>query len=106
MSKIEESYTENEEVIITLELEDGTEMECVVLARFPLLNRQYVALLPASQLDDEEGEVFLYRFSEDENGEVTLDNIVDDEEFEAVADRYDELLDELDYDELVDADEE
>ncbi|MCD8053034.1 MAG: DUF1292 domain-containing protein [Lachnospiraceae bacterium] len=105
MSNIEESYTEEEDVIINLELEDGTQMECVVLARFPLEDRQYVALLPTDQLDDEEGEVFLYRFSEDEDGEVILDNIQDDEEFEAVADRYDEILDELDYDELVDASE-
>ena len=105
MSNIE-SYTEPEDVLITLELDDGTEMECVVLARFPLLERQYVALLPVDKLDDEESEVFLYRFSEDENGEVILDNIEDDDEFDAVADRYDEILDELDFDELVDADEE
>ena len=100
-----ESYTEPEEVVINLELDDGTEMECVVLARFPLLGRQYVALLPTDKLDDEEAEVFLYRFDEDEDGEVILDNIEDDDEFEAVSDRYTEILDELDYDELVDAEE-
>ena len=96
-------YTEPEDVIINLELDDGTEMECVVLVRFPLLERQYVALMPTDKLDDDEAEVFLYRFAEDENGEVILDNIEDDDEFDAVADRYDEILDELDYDELVDA---
>lgn len=98
-----ESYTEPDDVIITLELDDGSEIECVVLARFPLLERQYVALLPTDKLDDDEAEVFLYRFAEDENGEVLLDNIEDDDEFDAVADRYDEILDELDYDDLVDA---
>lgn len=98
-----EFYSEPEDVVITLELDDGSEMECVVLARFPLLERQYVALLPMDKLDDDEAEVFLYRFAEDEDGEVILDNIEDDDEFEAVADRYDEILDELDYDDLVEA---
>ena len=100
-----EMYTEPEEVIINLELDDGTEMECVVLSRFPLLGRQYVALLPTANLDDDEAEVYLYRFAEGEGDEVILDNIEDDEEFETVADRYDEILDELEYEDLT-ADEE
>ncbi len=99
MSKFE-TYTEPEDVNIQLELDDGTEMECVVLARFPLLNRQYVALLPVDAIEDEEAEVYLYRFAEDEDGEIQLDNIEDDEEFEAVADRYDEILDELEFEDM------
>ena len=79
-----DTYTEPDDVIITLELDDGSEIECVVLARFPLLERQYVALLPTDKLDDEEAEVFLYRFAEDEDGDVILDNIEDDDEFDAV----------------------
>ena len=101
MSK--DSYTEPEDVIINLELDDGTEMECVVLTRFPLLGRQYVALLPTDQLEEDEAEVLLYRFAEGEGDEVILDNIEDDEEFDAVADRYDEILDELDYEDLVES---
>ena len=101
-----EMYTEPEEVIINLELDDGTEMECVVLSRFPLLGRQYVALLPTANLDDDEAEVYLYRFAEGEGDEVILDNIEDDEEFEAVADRYDEILDELEYEDLTGDEEE
>lgn len=101
MSKLEESYTEEEEVIINLELEDGTEMECVVLARFPLLNRQYVALLSTEQIDSDEGDVYLYRFNEDSDGEVTLDNIEDDDEFDIVARRYTEILEDSDYDEII-----
>ena len=97
-----DTYTEPDDVIITLELDDGSEIECVVLARFPLLERQYVALLPTDKLDDEEAEVFLYRFAEDEDGEVILDNIEDDDEFDAVADRYDEILDELEFEDLED----
>ena len=96
-----EMYTEEDDVLIDLELDDGTTMECVVLFRFPLLGRQYVALMPADELDEEEGEILLYRFDEDENGEVLLDDIEDDDEYDAVSDRLDEIFDQMEYDELV-----
>ncbi len=107
-----EIYTEDEEVLIHLELEDGSEMECDVLTRFPLFGRQYAALLPTEAIDRGEGEVFLYRFQEEENGEISLDLIEDDDEFEAAADRYTEIMndqadeeeDEMNYDDFVDAD--
>ena len=49
--------------------------------------------------------VYLYRYSEDENGQPNLENIEDDDEYEIVADAFDELLDEQEYDELVGEDE-
>ena len=55
--------------------------------------------------DSEEGEVYLYRYTEDENGAPNLENIEDDDEYEIVADAFDELLDEQEYDELVSEDE-
>lgn len=95
-----ETYTEPDDVYVTLELEDGTEMECLVLLRFPLLGRQYAALIPSDSVDDPDAEIFLYRFGEDENGEAVVGNIEDDEEYEAVSDRYDEILDEIEYEEM------
>ena len=53
----------------------------------------------------EEGEVFLYRYSEDADGNPSLDSIESDEEYEIVADAFDEWLDEQEYDELVGEDE-
>lgn len=53
----------------------------------------------------EEGEVFLYRYSETEDGTPNLENIEDDDEYEVVADAFDELLDEEEYDEIVGEDE-
>ena len=50
--------------------------------------------------ENEEGEVFIYRYSEDSEGNPSLDNIEDDEEYEAVADRFDELLDEAVYEDM------
>jgi len=95
-----ESYTEPEDVMIDLEFEDGGTEECVVLLRFPIEEQQYIALMPVSQINDEEGEVYFYRFAEDEEGEVQLSDIKTDEEFEMVADRYEEILDDMDFDEL------
>lgn len=50
-------------------------------------------------------EVYLYRYTEDENGAPNLENFEDDDEYEIVADAFDELLDEQEYDELVSEDE-
>ena len=54
----------------------------------------------------DEGEVFLYRYSETDNGEPVLDNIESDEEYDIVSDAFDEFLDSQEFDELVDADDE
>lgn len=96
---------EEQEMTVTLTLDDDTEVECVVLTIFNAGEREYIALLPVEGAESEEGEVYLYRYSETEAGEPTLDNIEDDDEYELVADAFDELLDEQEYDELVGEDE-
>lgn len=95
----------DEEMTVTLTLDDGSEIECLVLTIFEAGGRDYIALLPTEGIDGEEGEVYLYRYTE-ENGEPDLQNIEDDDEYEIVADAFDELLDEQEYDEMVDEDEE
>ena len=90
---------------VTLTLDDDSEIECVVLNIFSAGDREYIALLPMEGAESEEGEVYLYRYSEDENGQPNLENIEDDDEYEIVADAFDELLDEQEYDELVGEDE-
>ena len=55
--------------------------------------------------DSEEGEVYLYRYSETEDGTPVLDNIEDDDEYEIVADAFEEMLDDQEYYELVGEDE-
>ena len=106
MSDIENQDLENEEsATVTLELDDGTSVECVVLTIFPVGNNDYIALLPIEGEADEEGEVYLYKYTESPEGEPNLDNIMDDDEYESVADAFDELLDSQEYDELIDEDE-
>ena len=101
----EEMELEQEEMMVTLTLDDGTELECVVLTIFDAGEREYIALLPVEGEEAEEGEVYLYRYSEDKEGNPTLDNIEDDDEYEVVADAFDQLLDDQEFDELVGEDE-
>lgn len=96
---IEDSY--EDELTLTLEMEDGESIDCIVLAIFPWEEKQYIALVPVDQADDEDSDIFLYEYSEDEDGQPVLDNIDDDDVFEAVCDRFDEICDEEDFDELV-----
>ena len=102
-----EEMDNQEEMTVTLTLDDGKELECVVLTIFPEGDKEYIALLPMEDANDEsdQGEVYLYRYSEDENGQPNLENIEDDDEYEIVADAFDELLDEQEYDEVVGEDE-
>ena len=101
----QENMEEQEEMTVTLTLDDGTENECVVLTIFTAGERDYIALLPMEGAEAEEGEVYLYRYSESEDGQPNLENIEDDDEYEIVADAFDELLDDAEYDELVGEDE-
>ena len=95
----------DEEMTVTLTLDDGTELECVVLTIFEAGEKEYIALLPLDGREAEDGEVYLYRYVEDINGNPALENIDSDEEYEIVADAFDELLDSAEYDELVSEDE-
>ena len=91
----------DEEMTVTLTLDDGTELECVVLTIFEAADKEYIALLPLDGNEAEDGEVYLYRYEEDADGNPSLDNIEDDDEYEVVADAFDELLDDQEFDEIV-----
>ena len=101
----EEMDLEQKEMTVTLTLDDGSEVECVVLTIFEAGDRDYIALLPTEGAEADEGEVYLYRYEEDADGNPSLDNIEDDDEYEVVADAFDELLDDQEFDEIVGEDE-
>ena len=93
-------------VTVTLTLDDDSTVECAIVGIFDGGDKEYIALLPLDENgENDDGEVYIYRFQE-VNGEPSLDNIMDDDEYERVADAFDELLDDSEYDELVDADDE
>ena len=100
-----EQDMEQEEVTVTLTLGDGSQLECVVLTIFDAGEREYIALLPMDSEETDEGEVYLYRYTEDADGNPNLENIESDEEYDIEAEAFDELLDEQEYDELVGEDE-
>lgn len=87
---------------MTLDLDDGGKLECIVLNVFPVNNREYIALLPMNDEGhvDEDAQIFLYRFEELGDDEVNLETIEDDDEFELVSDYFDEMLDEQEFNEL------
>ena len=71
----------NEEATVTLTLDDGSEVECAVMAIFPVgkEGHLYIALLPLTEDgENEDGEIYLYRYTELEDDEIQLDNIEDD----------------------------
>ena len=87
---------------MTLDLDDGGKLECIVLNVFPVNNREYIALLPMNDEGhvEEDAQIFLYRFEELGDDEVNLETIEDDDEFELVSDYFDEMLDEQEFNEL------
>lgn len=84
---------DDDDVMVTLELDDGHSLPCEILTIFEAGERDYIALIPAKD-DADEVDVYLYRYSEDADGTPSLDNIQSDEEYEIVEERFDELLDE------------
>jgi len=88
---------------VTLTMDDNTEVECAIIATFPAQDKEYIALLPLDENgENEDGEVFIYRFTIDEENNPQLENIEDDEEYEIVSDAFDEWLDAAEFEEECD----
>ena len=86
--------------VITLTLEDDSELQCAVLTVFDVDGQDYIALLPLDvEEDDDDREVLLYRYSELSEEEIEINMIETEEEFDKVAQRYYEVNDETDEEE-------
>lgn len=101
---------QDEEMSVTLELDDGSSVECAIITILTVGKQDYIVLLPLDENgENEDGEVWFYRYSENEedpNEEPELEYIEDDEEYEAVAEAFDEYLDSVEFDEIIDVEEE
>ncbi|MCR5309966.1 MAG: DUF1292 domain-containing protein [Lachnospiraceae bacterium] len=93
----------DEEMTVTLELDEGT-VVCSILTILEVDGKDYIALQP---MDDEgnaaSDEVWFYGYSEnpdDPNEEPELRNIESDEEYEKVFDKFDEYLDNLEFEDM------
>ena len=82
-------FGDEQDVILTLEVEDGTWIKVTPLASFEIeeLGTEYII---AVELEDDEqtmtGEVQILKYEEDENGEAAMSSIEDEEELELATD--------------------
>ncbi len=84
---------EDDDVVVTLSLDDGSEVTCEILTIFDLGDQDYIVLLPLDKNGEPnaEGQVYIYRYMEDETGAPSLENIMSDEEYDAVSARFEEI---------------
>ena len=110
MAKDKQNHTEtnemnDEEMTVELDLEDGSHVVCAIVTILENQGKDYIVLLPQDENgENEDGEVWFYRYFEDKNdvnAEPKLEYIEDDEEYEAVADAFDEYLDNVEFDEYM-----
>lgn len=87
------SVENNNEEIVTLYDEDGTETDYVVVEAVEYSGKTYLALVEAACIEDEECEFIVLRMDEDEEGGV-LSTIEDEKEFDAVMEIFDSKLEE------------
>lgn len=95
----------DEEMTVTMTLDDGTEVTCAIVTILTVNAKDYIVLLPLDENgENTDGEVWIYGYKEDENDpnlEPELIFINDEEEYEAVSDAFDEYLDNVEFDELL-----
>jgi uncharacterized protein YrzB (UPF0473 family) len=89
MTDKEKQELEVEEAdIITLEFEDGEDVECEIMGVFDVEGKEYIALIPLDGSDD----VYIYGYSETGEDEFELVDIDDDQEFEKVVAEFDKIV--------------
>ena len=76
--------------IITLEFDEGEEVECEIMGVFDFNGKEYIALIPDDGTDD----VYIYGYKEIGEEEFESVDIEDDAEFEAVAAEFDKIMEE------------
>ena len=72
---------------ITLEFDDGKEVEAEIMGVFECEGKEYIALIP----DDDTDDVYLYGYKEVNDEEFELIDIEDDAEFDKVAKVFEEI---------------
>lgn len=85
------------DVMVTIDLDDGSSMDCEILTIFDIGTQNYIVLIPVDENDIPltESDVYIYRYYEDKDGTPYLDNIKDDAEYKKVEKRFDEIQDKM-----------
>ncbi|MCI6012634.1 MAG: DUF1292 domain-containing protein [Firmicutes bacterium] len=84
----EKNIEVEETEVITLEFDDGGEVECEIMGVFDLNGKEYIALIPDDGTDD----VYIYGYEEVGDDEFELIDIEDDAEFEAAVAEFDKIM--------------
>lgn len=85
-----ENMNQNEEVLtVELTFDNDETLECGVVCIYEAEGKEYIALIPVDQEEEEEPEVLIYRYIETEDGGSVMENIEDDDEYEMAADAFD-----------------
>ncbi len=94
---------EMDDIRVTLNL-DNKDVECRIITIYEVGEQNYIALMPLDENDKDNanGDIYIYRYEEDENGIPSVENILDDDEYEAAIDRFDEMQDEIMFNEMDD----
>lgn len=96
------NFEDFSEMTVTLEMEQGGEMECNVVLAFCENDRNYIALRPAEQEQDaKETEIYFYRLTGASMDELGIENIEEDEEYQEVAERFEEIMDEQEFSDIL-----
>ena len=92
----EEEIMDPTEMFLTVELDEGGEETFQIIKIFEVEGQDYIAVCPLDGAED----VYFYRHFEDEQGNPSIGNIETDDEFDAVADAFDQLLDEEEFEQM------
>ena len=87
MAEDKKQAYEDDAEFITLEFEDGTEVEAEIMGIFDVEGKEYIALIP----DDDSDDVYLYGYKEVNDEEFELIDIEDDDEFDKVVKVFEEI---------------
>jgi len=90
-NKAKDENHDDEPMYVTLEYDDGTEVETEVMGIFEVDGQEYIALIPDDGTDD----VYLYGYADTGDDEFELIDIESDDEFEKVVKEFDVLVAEV-----------
>ncbi|MBR3785232.1 MAG: DUF1292 domain-containing protein [Firmicutes bacterium] len=78
----------DQEAVITLEFDDGVELECEIMGVYEYAGKEYIALIPLDDSDD----VYIYGYKEVGEDEFELVDIEDDAEFEGAVAEFEAIM--------------
>ena len=78
----------DQEAVITLEYDDGVEVECEIMGIFEYAGKEYIAVIPLDDSDD----VYIYGYKEVGEEDFEMFDIEDDEEFEGACAEFEAIM--------------